>query len=102
MLSDTTCVIQDQNRPFTSEFPVHFNRLKLGKDQWKKHRAEHPGDAVRYVDHEGVERWVEIPPEGGEETVMPYNLQNSKDSVRLREDIELAEDSDNFTQEEAM
>ncbi|VDL95410.1 unnamed protein product [Schistocephalus solidus] len=89
MLSDTTCVIQDQNRPFTSEFTVHFNRLKLGERPMEdNHRAEHPGDAVRYVDHEGVERWVEIPPEGGEETVMPYNIQNSRDSVRLRYDIE--------------
>ncbi|VDL93396.1 unnamed protein product [Schistocephalus solidus] len=103
MLSDTTCVIQDRNRPFTSEFTVHFNRLKLGERPMEDNRrAERPGDAVRYVDHEGVERWVEIPPEGGEETVMPYNIQNSRDSVRLRNDIELAEDSENFTQEGAM
>ncbi|VDL87103.1 unnamed protein product [Schistocephalus solidus] len=102
-LSDTTCVIQDRNRNFTSEFTVHFNRLKLGKRPMEdNHRAEDPGDAVRYVDYDGVKMWVEIPPEGEEETVMPYNLQNSRDSVRLRDDIELAEDSDNFTQEGAM
>ncbi|VDL92360.1 unnamed protein product [Schistocephalus solidus] len=95
--------LPNRNRPFTSEFTVHFNRLKLEERPTEdKSRAEHPGDAVRYVDHEGVERWVEIPPKGGEETVMPYNLQNSSDPVRLRDDIELAEDSDNFTEEGAM
>ncbi|VDM05712.1 unnamed protein product [Schistocephalus solidus] len=47
MLSDTTCVIQDRNRPFTSEFMNHFNRLKLGERPTEDNRrAGHPGDAV--------------------------------------------------------
>ncbi|VDN35621.1 unnamed protein product [Dibothriocephalus latus] len=30
VISDTTCVIQGHERPFSPEFTVHFNRLKLG------------------------------------------------------------------------
>ncbi|VDM00930.1 unnamed protein product [Schistocephalus solidus] len=99
------CAIQDQNRPSTAEFTVHFSRLKLGdRPMEDNRREEHQGDAVRFVDHEGFERMVKIHPEIGEESTvpLPYHLQNSRGPFLLRDFIDFAKDSDNFSEEGAM
>ncbi|VDM00336.1 unnamed protein product [Schistocephalus solidus] len=83
-------------------FPIN---LACGDRPTKDNRkAKHPGDAVRYINPEGVERMVEIPPEVEEAIAMPLpcNLQNSRDPIYLRDDNELAEDSNNCIEEEEM
>ncbi|BHF71059.1 hypothetical protein SprV_0401411300 [Sparganum proliferum] len=109
VISDTTCVIQDRERPFATEITVHFNRLKLG-ERPDAYGPEDQGNIVCDVDRDQVGRIVEIPPEGGDEFEVPFsdrrhNLEDNRSMLHdtsQNEGTAIAEDSDVSMEEGVM
>ncbi|VDM04422.1 unnamed protein product [Schistocephalus solidus] len=66
VLSDTTCLIHHQDRPYSEEVSVHFKHLKPGYPVGEN--ADHlevQAGASHQEDTQLVEHYLEIPPEGG-------------------------------------
>ncbi|VDL87941.1 unnamed protein product [Schistocephalus solidus] len=65
-MSDTTCLIRHQDRPYSEEFSVHFNRLKavyhVGENG--DHSEMHVSPSLQ-DDTQIVEHYLEVYPEGG-------------------------------------
>nr|VZI09174.1 unnamed protein product [Spirometra erinaceieuropaei] len=66
VLSDTTCVVRSQDRPYSEEFTVHFNRLKPGSptEEDSGHADSEAGPFHAY-NYQLVDQYLEVPPEGG-------------------------------------
>ncbi|BHF62451.1 hypothetical protein SprV_0200543300 [Sparganum proliferum] len=66
VLSDTTCVVRSQDRPYSEEFTVHFNRLKPGPSTEEDTDLTDSGASSSHAyNDQPVERYLEIPSEGG-------------------------------------
>ncbi|BHF62603.1 hypothetical protein SprV_0200558800 [Sparganum proliferum] len=66
VLSDTTCVVRSQDRPYSEEFTVHFNRLKPSPSTEEDTDLTDSGASSSHAYHDQpVERYLEVPPEGG-------------------------------------
>ncbi|BHF73008.1 hypothetical protein SprV_0401608100 [Sparganum proliferum] len=66
VLSDTTCVVRSQDRPYSEEFTVHFNRLKPGPSTEEDTDLTDSGASSSHAYHDQpVERYLEVPLEGG-------------------------------------
>ncbi|BHF70456.1 hypothetical protein SprV_0301350700 [Sparganum proliferum] len=66
VLSDTTCVVRSQDRPYSEEFTVHFNRLKPGPSTEEDTDLTDSGASSSHAyNDQPVERYFEVPPEGG-------------------------------------
>ncbi|BHF85374.1 hypothetical protein SprV_1002853800 [Sparganum proliferum] len=66
VLSDTTCVVRSQDRPYSEEFTVHFNRLKPSPSTEEDTDLTDAGASSSHAyNDQPVERYLEVPPEGG-------------------------------------
>ncbi|BHF79359.1 hypothetical protein SprV_0702247900 [Sparganum proliferum] len=66
VLSDTTCVVRSQDRPYSEEFTVHFNRLKPSPSTEEDTDLTDAGASSSHAYNDQlVERYLEVPPEGG-------------------------------------
>ncbi|BHF83529.1 hypothetical protein SprV_0902667200 [Sparganum proliferum] len=83
-LSDTTCLIRNQDRPYSSEFTVHFNRLKPAPTTDES--IDRPGlqaGSFHWDDNEFVEQYLKVNPEGGYAT--HEELSNEQQVERIVE-----------------
>ncbi|BHF70387.1 hypothetical protein SprV_0301343700 [Sparganum proliferum] len=66
VLSDTTCVVPSQDRQYSEEFTVHFNRLKPGPStEEDTDCTDSEASSSHAYNDQPVERYSEVPPEGG-------------------------------------
>nr|VZI27679.1 unnamed protein product [Spirometra erinaceieuropaei] len=65
VLSDTICVDLSQDRTYSKEFTVHFNRLKPGPSiEEDTDRADSGASPSHEYNDQLVEQYLEVPPEG--------------------------------------
>ncbi|BHF75738.1 hypothetical protein SprV_0501883400 [Sparganum proliferum] len=66
VLSDTTCVVRSQYRPYSEESTVHFNRLNPGPStEADTDRADSGASPSHAYNDQIVEQYLEVPREGG-------------------------------------